>query len=273
MRLQTNHQLTLPWQASTSNNVVDETDLWKDLHSVIARFPKEDHEVLPGLKWGYCYQLYTPAFWKLQYILNSFSVENNAHQISSSLIEEILLCILGGYGIPSEMGMIAFSRFKNENLIRRDVSFTEISKALTTPFQLSENRFVKYRFANQKAKYIYQFLNRSDLDALAELDDLSLRAWLITLKGIGPKTASWITRNWLRSERVAILDVHILRAGVITGFFSRNFNIVTEYYDLEKKYLTFCQFLEVRPSDMDAIIWSYMKKNNKLALNILSSIT
>jgi N-glycosylase/DNA lyase len=273
MRLQINHQLTLPWSANTTIQVIDETELWKDLYGAIARFPKEDHEVLPGLNWGHCYQLYTPAFWKLQYLLNSFSVEDNAHRISNNLIEEILLCILGGYGIPSEMGMIAFNRFKNENLIRRDVSFVEISEALSRPFQLSESKFVKYRFANQKAKYIHHFLNRSDLDDLAGLDDLSLRAWLITLKGIGPKTASWITRNWLRSERVAILDVHILRAGVITGFFDRDFNIVTEYYELEKQYLTFCNFLEVRPSDMDAIIWSYMKKNNKLALNILSSIT
>lgn len=273
MRLQTNHQLTLPWQVSTNNNVVDETDLWRDLHAVIASFPNEDQEVLPGLKWGYCYQLYTPAFWKLQYLLNSFSVENNAHQISGNLIEEILLCILGGYGIPSEMGMIAFNRFKNENLIRRNASFKEISDALSKPFQLSKNKFVKYRFANQKAKYIHHFLNRNDLDSLKEYDDLSLRSWLTNLKGVGPKTASWITRNWLRSERVAILDVHILRAGMITGFFGRNFNIATEYYDLERKYLKFCQFLEVRPSDMDAIIWSYMKKNNKLALNILSSIT
>lgn len=273
MRSLLNDQLTLIWPCDVTSNVTDETVLWKDLCSVIAQFPKADHEVLPGLNWGHCYQLYTPAFWKLQYLLNTFSLEDNAHQISNTLVEEILLCILGGYGIPSEMGMIAFNRFKNEDLIRCDVSFTDIFKALNTPFQIAQDKFVKYRFANQKANYIHAFLHRKDLGILDTLDDLELRSWLITVRGIGPKTASWITRNWLRSERVAILDVHILRAGVITGFFNRNFNIVTEYYELEKQYLKFCKFLEVRPSDMDAIIWSYMKKNNKLALEILSSIT
>ena len=273
MRLQTNHQLTLPWVVSKPHTDIDETDLWKDLNQVIKHFPNENQELLPGLKWGVCYQLYTPAFWKLQYLLNSFSVEKNAHRISANITEEIVLCILGGYGIPSEMGIIAFERFKNENLIRKDISLERVSSALSRPFQISKNKYVKYRFANQKAKYIHNFLNRNDLENIPEHDDLSLRKWLMTLKGIGPKTASWITRNWLRSERVAILDIHILRAGMITGFFSRKINIVTEYYDLETQYLNFCHFLEVRPSDMDAIIWSYMKKNNKLALNILSSIT
>src|ERR1035437_9130664 len=106
MRLQTNHQLTLSWEVSKSNVVVDETDLWKDLNKVIKDFPNENQELLPGLKWGFCYQLYTPAFWKLQYLLNSFSVEKDAHRISANITEEIVLCILGGYGIPSEMGII-----------------------------------------------------------------------------------------------------------------------------------------------------------------------
>jgi N-glycosylase/DNA lyase len=273
MRLSTNHQLTLPWVVKDPKTVIDETDLWRDLDQVIRHFPDAQQELLPGLKWGVCYQLYTPAFWKLQYLLNSFSVSNNAHRISDNIVEEVVLCILGGYGIPSEIGMVAFERLRKEEIIRKDIPLEKIACALTRPFETGNNKLIRYRFANQKAKYIYSFLNRSDLEIIPEHDDLALRKWLMTINGIGPKTASWITRNWLRSERVAILDIHILRAGVITGFFSRKFNLVTEYYDLENKYLNFCKFLEVRPSDMDAIIWSYMKKNNKLALNILSSIT
>lgn len=262
---------TLFTNENIPSHEVDETLLWKN--NFMSQFPDENQELLPGLKWGFCYQLYTPAFWKLQYLMNSFSKENDAHRISSNIIEEIILCILGGYGIPSEMGNMAFGRLKDSGIITHGVAFEAVFNALSQPFQISDNKFVKYRFSHQKAKYIHAFLNREDLDIIPEQDDLRLRNWLMTLKGIGPKTASWITRNWLRSERVAILDIHILRAGMITGFFTRNFNVVTEYYDLENKYLNFCHFLEVRPSDMDAIIWSYMKKNNKLALNILSSIT
>lgn len=271
MRLIANQQTKLFQSTINPPQEVDETSFWKN--KLMNQFPNANEELLPGLKWGLCYQLYTPAFWKLQYLLNSFSSESNVHRISNNLIEEIILCILGGYGIPSEMGNMAFEKLKKSNAIKPGVSFEEVFDVLKQPFQITESKFVRYRFSHQKATYIHAFLSRSDLDRIPEHDDLRLRNWLITLKGIGPKTASWITRNWLRSERVAILDIHILRAGVITGFFTRNFNITTEYYDLESKYLNFCYFLEVRPSDMDAIIWSYMKKNNKLALNVLSSIT
>ncbi|HVX00130.1 MAG TPA: hypothetical protein VHA52_06835 [Candidatus Babeliaceae bacterium] len=273
MRAQMNQQLSLQWQTNNTVVEMDETALWKDINHLLQSFPNEDKELMPGLKWGFCYQLYTPAFWKLQYLLNGFSATDDTHRISANLIEEIVLCILGGYGIPAEMGLIAFERCKQENLIVRNMSLDAILNALNRPFEISHEKSVRYRFANQKARYIYEFLNRTDIDEIPQNNDLDLRNWLMTLNGIGPKTASWITRNWLRSERVAILDIHILRAGIITGFFNRNINIATQYYDLENKYLTFCEFLEVRPSDMDAIIWSYMKKNNKLALHILSSIT
>ena len=91
---------------------LDETSLWKDLMPTINSFPDQDTEVLPGLKWGLCYQLYTPAFWKLQYVMNSFPEEQNTHQLGSNIIEEIIQCMLGGYGIPSEMGSMAFARLR-----------------------------------------------------------------------------------------------------------------------------------------------------------------
>jgi len=252
---------------------LDETSLWKDLMPTINSFPDQDTEVLPGLKWGLCYQLYTPAFWKLQYVMNSFPEEQNTHQLGSNIIEEIIQCMLGGYGIPSEMGSMAFARLRERQLIKEDISFDALFNALKEPFETSSMRMVKYRFSYQKSVYIHSLLNRGDLDQIPEHEDLKLREWLMGLKGIGPKTASWITRNWLRSEKVAILDIHILRAGMITGFFNKQLNVATHYYDLEASYLEFCNSLKVRPSDMDAIIWSYMKNNNKLALDILSSLT
>lgn len=251
----------------------DETSLWKDMMPIINGFPDKNTELSPGLKWGVCYQLYTPAFWKLQYLMNSFPEADDAHQLGDDIVEEIVQCMLGGYGIPSEMGTMAFERLKNRDLIRHNISFDTLFQALKEPFLTEKGRYANYRFSHQKATYIYDLLKRNDLDFIPENHDLKLRDWLLELKGIGPKTASWITRNWLRSERVAILDIHILRAGTITGFFNKNPNVATHYYDLEANYLNFCNHLEVRPSDMDAIIWSYMKNNNKLALSILSSLT
>ena len=252
------------------STVFNEIDLWEEVLPILNNFPDPNKELLPGLAWGTCHQLYTPAFWKLQYLINPFPNNESTHQIGDTLLEEIVQCILGGYGIPSEMGSMAFERLKTRKLIKHNISLESVLTALSEPFFISSNRLVHYRFAKQKSNYIYELLNRSDLNELPCNDDLALRSWLMQLKGIGPKTASWITRNWLRSERVAILDIHLLRAGMITGFFRKDLNINTQYFELENEFLMFCQKLEVRPSDMDAIIWNYMKKNNKLALNILS---
>jgi endonuclease III len=41
----------------------------------------------------------------------------------------------------------------------------------------------------------------------------------MSLPGIGPKTASWIARNWLDADDVAILDIHIMRVGQVIGLF------------------------------------------------------
>ncbi|WP_113663993.1 8-oxoguanine DNA glycosylase [Pedobacter nanyangensis] len=270
---QVNHHQQVLFQSEPKAIEVDETSLWQGLKPTIDSFPDQDTELLPGLKWGVCYQLYTPAFWKLQYVMNTFSDEQTAHQIGGNLIEEIIQCILGGYGIPSEMGTMAFERLRQRGLIQKQITFDSILVAMKEPFINNQNKLVNYRFAHQKSVYIHDFLNREDLDEIPDNDDLRLREWLMGLKGIGPKTASWITRNWLRSERVAILDIHILRAGMITGFFDKHLNVTTQYYHLEANYLNFCNLLEVRPSDMDAIIWSYMKNNNKLALSILSTLT
>jgi thermostable 8-oxoguanine DNA glycosylase len=66
---------------------------------------------------------------------------------------------------------------------------------------------------------------------------------------------------------VAILDIHILRAGKLTGFFESE--ILSDYLKLERQYLDFCDAINVQASNMDAIIWSFMKKNTKLAIKTL----
>jgi len=256
-----------------SKSTYDETALWTNAKYLLDKIPDQGKEVQPGLKWGSIYQLYTPAFWKLHYLLNDNFQTENEHRISNNIIEEVIVCILGGYGIPSEMGLLAFYRLKERGLIVPNISFESVNEALSQPFLLDNGKEVKYRFYNQKARFVQQFLNKEDILNIPDFNDLELRKWLLNVTGIGPKTASWITRNWLQSERVAILDVHLLRAGVITGFFKQDFNIEKQYYELEQQFLNFCNCLEVKPSNMDAIIWSYMKKNNKLAINILSSIT
>ena len=230
----------------------------------------KERELLPGVKWGdYC-QLYTPAFWKHLYETNVTSIQIQSRSLGESLLEEVVACLLGGYGIPSEIGWLAFQRLKKDGLIYKGVALDVILKALQAPFYLKEGKPIHYRFSTQKSTYIYRFLNRKDLEFIHVLDDTSLRNWLLQVDGIGPKTASWITRNWLKSEQVAILDIHLLRAGQLMGLFKRAENVSLHYLSMEDKYLKFCQALDVLPSIMDEVIWSFMKRSNTLALRILN---
>ncbi len=232
--------------------------------------PNADTELLPGIRWGNYCQLYTPAFWKYLYLANRLPDKGSHHRLGSTILEEITACLLGGYGMPAELGLLAFERLKNHSLIVEGVSHVKIKKALSSPFVMQNGASKKYRFYNQKSKFVYEFLNRNDLDTIPVSDDFEFRNWLLTIKGIGPKTASWITRNWFQSENVAILDIHILRAGKIAGIFDCTEGISSKYFDLENTYINFCNAMDVLPSNMDALIWNYMKKTNKLALRLLS---
>jgi len=254
------------------NTLVETNDqVWQELCYYATQLPNEHDELLPGLKWGDCSQLYTPAFWKMQYISHKqFDDTNTIYKLGKTILEEIVVCLLGGFGMPSELGLAAFERLKENNLIRPKVAFDHIYQALYEPFIFEGGRSVRYRFYNQKAKYLSELLNREDLEKIPLDNDILFRKWLLTVDGIGLKTASWITRNWLNSDNVAILDIHILRAGVLAGFYENNIeNLDKHYLSLEKKYLEFCNALDVSSSIMDAIIWEFMKKNNKLALNAL----
>ncbi|MBS4064726.1 MAG: hypothetical protein KGZ74_09215 [Chitinophagaceae bacterium] len=234
--------------------------------------PQNETYLMPGIKWGNYCQLYTPAFWKFMYQSSETNEQSNRHRLGNTILEEIVACLLGGYGMPSELGLAAFERLRDESLISPGISLQKIKKALATPFNMADGSYKKYRFYNQKSKYVYLLLQRSDLFSIPLENDILLRNWLITVDGIGPKTASWITRNWLQSENVAILDIHILRAGKIAGFFEEIDNVSKNYFELESRYINFCKALDVLPSNMDAIIWNYMKKTNKLALKALSAL-
>lgn len=239
------------------------------VHKLISKLPHQDNELMPGVRWGNCCQLFTPAFWKIEYEVNWTRFQHT--RLGDNILEEIVACLLGGYGIPAEMGLLAFERLKQEGLIVQGVTLKKLRDSLYKPFKTSNGRQAVYRFHNQKSKYIFELLNRKDLNRIPLKNDLELREWLLSVNGIGYKTASWITRNWLGSDNVAILDIHIIRAGQLAGIFDMKADISTNYCQLEQQFLQFCYGIEVKPSLFDAFIWDYMKKNNRFALKVLNS--
>ncbi|MBN8667353.1 MAG: hypothetical protein J0M30_07600 [Chitinophagales bacterium] len=258
-------------ESSSFTYCLDESNIWSFVKTNLDEFPNEDSDVMPGVRWGNYCQLFTPSFWKLQFILASSKAVTINHRLSNSILEEIIVCLLGGYGIPSEIGIAAFIRLKSQDLCSPGIGFEEIYEVLSEPFELQQGKKIKYRFAKQKSRFIHKLLNREDIDLIPTDCDLTLRNWLLSIDGVGLKTASWITRNWLSSNKVAIIDIHLLRAGVLTGFFEPGVNINRDYLKLEKQYLLFCDGIGVSASDMDAIIWDYMKRNNRFAIQQFNS--
>lgn len=210
---------------------------------------------------------FTKSYWEVQYFLDDSNYRD--YKLGSNLREEVVACLLGGYGFKAELGLLAFHRIKNLRLIREGVRLEEIEKAISTPFTLN-GKEVHYRFSRQKSKYIFYFLQRSDIGEFEKLKGSRLRDKLMTIKGIGPKTASWITRNYSNSEDVAIVDIHIYRAGRLAGFVNPKWDMQKDYYKIEESFLDFCHSINALPSKMDSIMWNQMKESNRRAIELLN---
>lgn len=110
-------------------------------------------------------------------------------------------------------------------------------------------RFVRYRFAKQKARYLAAALQKLSTEHPPLSSGRALRDWLLDVPGIGYKTASWVARNWLDADDVAILDIHILRAGLLGKFFESNLTVERHYLQLEEQFIRFSKGLGVRASN------------------------
>ena len=67
------------------------------------------------------------------------------------------------------------------------------------------------------------------------------------------------------ADDVAILDSHIVRVGRSIGLFPCNLTVERHYFELEALFLQFSQALDVRASELDAVIWYEMASSPRLA--------
>ena len=235
------------------------------------QLPPPEAELLPGIHWGNPCALFTPAYWYAQYLIRGAAkTRAGAHRIGRTFAEELTACILGGYGIPAEIGLAAFCRLRDESLISELCTDHQLlERRLHEPLSV-EGRSVKYRFWRQKAMYLSAAYIAIKTEELPTNDALNLRAKLMTLPGVGPKTASWIVRNWLGSDLVAILDIHVVRAGRLMNLFSPEDDVSKDYRGMEAKFISFSQALGVPTSDLDALIWGMMRTTPKLVRRLLN---
>jgi thermostable 8-oxoguanine DNA glycosylase len=166
--------------------------------------------------------------------------------------------------MPAEIGLAAFSRLRDERLLYAGVSPVQLEAALSRPFSVGDRK-VRYRFPRQKARYLADclwLLGRKDLTSSGK--GRVLRDALIELPGVGPKTASWIARNWLDADDIAILDVHILRAMRLLSLVGEA-TLPRDYSRVEAIFVEFANALGVRASVLDAVMWQHMRRWGYLA--------
>lgn len=221
-------------------------------------WPAPEEEVMPGVQWGRFDVLFTPAFWAGRVWLSTIDGEQRTHRLGQSLREEIAACLLGGFGIPAEVGLAAFARVRQRGLLEREPTVAELLTALREPLHIG-NRSIRYRFASQKATYLAGALRQANTIA-QPADDVAFRDGLAEMPGIGLKTASWITRNTRDSDAVAILDIHVCRACEIAGVFEPGVKVARAYRRLEAQYLAFAAAIGARSSLLDSIMWENMRR-------------
>jgi len=222
--------------------------------------PDPSKKLMEGVVWGEFDVFFTPAFWAVQAWLDSEHNKYSSYKLGTSLQEEVAACLLGGHGIPSEVGLAAYRKVKEKGLLTKEsLELEELTSVLKEPMDVC-GRLIQYRFWKQKSHYLCESLKAISKGIPSCDDHKTFRNWLVdNLLGVGPKTASWITRNWLSSNDVAIIDIHIQRAGLHAGFFEESFKVDKNYYLMEDRFLRFASALDIRPAMLDTLIWRQMK--------------
>jgi len=238
---------------------------------VSIELPAQNVEVLPGVHWGRVDAFPTPAYWAYQVIARRIALQTIRYKLGATLREEVGACLLGGHGIPASIGLAAFEHLKQKGAFVGDPPEEENLRHWLSEPITSGGRQVRYRFASQKARYLAAAL-RKVASELAPSAGRALRDWMISVPGIGYKTASWIARNWLDADDVAILDIHILRAGVLAGFLDPELTVERHYLQLEEQFLSFSCALGVKPSELDAVIWLEMAQSRATVERILHGL-
>lgn len=245
------------------------------LHSHQRAFPFKREpweEIMPGIRYGRADELLSPAYWQMRCKtadMNDIDFVNR----HGSLAEEVGFCLLGGFGVTLEVATAFYEKLKTEGVFRTErlTSEMEILQMLDEPARV-KGRPHRYRFPNQRARRLHKAMAalstmKFDLD-----DAVKFREQIQSLEGVGPKTASWITRNWLDTDKIAILDIHVLRAGWTIKLFDRDCTLPKDYTELEEQFLVFSDELQVRASVLDAVMWFDMRNfGSRLARDLIAN--
>ena len=188
------------------------------------------------------------------------------------LEDELLFCLLGGFGITYEHGRSACNairQLKPFSVEWTDENLSEaIAAALMRP-QFEPRRMDgslrRYRFPRQKASVIVKarnwVLNQGPLgEHLLQLDSAKeRRRFLSECPGVGLKTASWLLRNLGLGDELAIVDIHVLRALVGAKRVPNGIRMPRDYELVEEAFLEWCDELGAPSGAFDLFIWHWQR--------------
>lgn len=232
--------------------------------------PLASDELLPGVCWGDPWRLFTPAYWLAQaWMAEADTKSTNKYRARDGVVNELVFCLLGGFGITAELATAAYERCRDAGLFdQTETSVDAWTKELRKPFEVNRKP-VKYRYPNQKARYLSEAMVYVRQHSFNLHSGRALRNQLLELHGVGYKTASWVARNVLDSDEVAILDIHLVRAGRLCGLFSLKSDVQRNYLEMEARFLEFAQKLQIRPAILDCLIWDEMRAVGSLPISLL----
>lgn len=203
----------------------------------------------------------------------------------TSLRRELIFCLLGGHGVTFELALSAtdvilrlrpFDDGWTPDRLRPAIQ-RELSKPQFEP-RRADGTFRRYRFPARKAQLIVDAVGwvdeQRDLHRglAARTCERDRRSWLCQCPGIGLKTASWLLRNCGWAERLAILDVHLIRALQEAGVVTEP-RLPRDYELIEVAYLAWADGLGACPSALDLFLWEVQRARSTSLIRGLEAIS
>jgi thermostable 8-oxoguanine DNA glycosylase len=231
--------------------------------------PDADQELLTDVIWGEVDHVFTPAFWRFACITGGALQGPPSYRLGETFGEEVVACLLGGHGVTGELGNAAFAHLKGAGVFDlTEPTEGAIEELLSEPL-LVNGHSIRYRFPRQKARYVAGALRFVNKFVAPVGSPRARRDWLLVVPGIRLKTALWVVRNWTDSNDVAILDIHIHRAGVLANLFDPNDDVQRGYRAMEDKFVRFAEGIGVPASILDNEIWCRLRHTPRLVRQML----
>ena len=212
------------------------------------------------------------AAWRVVSDLYCEAVHLSAVPKHCQIEDELLFCLLGGFGITFEHGRSAANAIKHlrpfSNGRNDEELFGEILSALEYPqFEPCRNdgSLRRYRFPRQKACNIVRarrwVRGHDPLDEhlLKLANAKERRRFLIECPGIGLKTASWLLRNLGLGAELAIIDVHLIRALMGSKRIPEDVRLPRDYELAEEAFLVWCDELNAPSAAFDLFVWHWQR--------------